>query len=150
MPQRQFAQQKKLIHYAERNALAYAWEDSHAFAKRQRVPSPEQYEIVEVRTSRGMNRAMLFSQAILLAEWEANAPLRQAMTINRERWRVKRAQERRAAAARAAKQRSLRWPLGRYSVVQHDRSRRNHSCNSGLFQWCFNWFSLLDRPRLAA
>jgi hypothetical protein len=81
-------------------------EGSHAFAKRQRVLSPEQYEIVELRTSRGMNRAMLFSQAILLAEWEANAPLCQAMTIKRERWRVKRAQERRAAAARAAKQRS--------------------------------------------
>jgi hypothetical protein len=57
---------------------------------------------VEVRTSRGMSRALLFSQAILLAEWEANAPLREAMAIKRERWRVKRAEERRAAAARAA------------------------------------------------
>jgi hypothetical protein len=47
---------------------------SHAFAKRQRLLSPKQYEIVEVRTSRGMNRALLFSNAILLAEWEANAP----------------------------------------------------------------------------
>jgi hypothetical protein len=36
--------------------------------------SPKQYEIVEVRTSRGMNRALLFWKAILLAEWEANAP----------------------------------------------------------------------------
>ena len=32
-----------------------------------------------------MNRAMLFSQAILLAEWEANAPLREATAIKRER-----------------------------------------------------------------
>jgi hypothetical protein len=33
----------------------------HAFAKRQRLLSPEQYEIVEVRTSRGVSRVMLFS-----------------------------------------------------------------------------------------
>jgi hypothetical protein len=57
----------------------------HAFAKRQQQLSPEQYEIVDVRTSRGMNRAMLFSQAIVLAEWEANAPLREARAIKRER-----------------------------------------------------------------
>jgi hypothetical protein len=100
------ANQKTLLDYAERNALASAWERSHAFAKRQRLLSPKEYEIVEVRTSRGMSRVMLFSEAILLAEWEAHAPLREAMAIKRERWRVKRAQERHAAAARAAKQRS--------------------------------------------
>jgi hypothetical protein len=76
VPQRKFANQKELIDYAERNALAYAWEGSHAFAKRQRVLSPEQYEIVEVRTSRGVSRVMLFSKAIIQAECEANAPLR--------------------------------------------------------------------------
>jgi hypothetical protein len=43
---------------------------------------------------------MLFSQAILLAEWEANAPIREASAIKRERWRAKR-----AAIERAAKQR---------------------------------------------
>jgi hypothetical protein len=53
-----------------------------------------------------MSRALLFSQAILLAEWEANAPLREAMAIKGERWRVKRPEDRRVAAARAAKQRS--------------------------------------------
>jgi hypothetical protein len=78
MPQREFANQKALLSYAERNALVYAWERSPAFARRQRLLSPEQYEIVEVRTSRGISRALLFSQAILLAEWEANAPLREA------------------------------------------------------------------------
>src|SRR5580704_10054387 len=31
----------------------------YAFAKRQRLLSPEQYEIVEVRTSRGVSRVML-------------------------------------------------------------------------------------------
>jgi hypothetical protein len=51
-----------------------------------------------VLTSRGMNRAMLFSEATLLAEWEANAPLREAMAIKRERLRALRAK-------RAAKQR---------------------------------------------
>jgi hypothetical protein len=65
VPQRKFANQKELIDYAERNALAYAWEGSHAFAKRQRVLSPEQYEIVEVRTSRGVSRVMLFSKVII-------------------------------------------------------------------------------------
>jgi hypothetical protein len=102
MPQREFANQKALLAYAERNALVFAWERSPAFARRQRLLSPEQYEIVEVRTSRGMSRPLLFSQAILLSEWEANAPLREAMAIKGERWRVKRAWERRVAAARAA------------------------------------------------
>jgi hypothetical protein len=69
-------------------------------AARQRSLSPDQYEIVEVRTSHGMSRAMLFSQAILLAEWQADAPFREAMAIKRERWRAKRAQERLAASAR--------------------------------------------------
>jgi hypothetical protein len=91
MSQREFANQKALIGYAEQNGLVYAWQGSQAFAKRQRELSPEQYEIVEVRTSRGMNRAMLFSQAIIQAEWEANAPLREAMAIKRERLRVLRA-----------------------------------------------------------
>ena len=98
MSQREFANQKALIAYAEQNGLVYEWQGSQAFAKRQRELSPEQYEIVEVRTSRGMNRAMLFSEAIVLAEWEANAPLHEAMAIKRERWRVLRAK-------RAAKQR---------------------------------------------
>ena len=96
MPQQEFANQKALLAYAERNALVYAWERSPAFAKRQRLLSPKEYDIVEVRRSGGMRRAMLFSQAILLAEWEANAPLREALAIKRERWRVNRAQERRA------------------------------------------------------
>jgi hypothetical protein len=103
MPQREFTNQKALIEYAEQNGLAYAWQGSPAFAKRQRSLSPEQYEIVEVRTSRGMSRAMLFSQAILLAEWKADEPLREAMAIKRERWRVKRAQERLAAERVARK-----------------------------------------------
>ena len=42
---------------------------------------------MEVRNSRGvMTRVMLFPKAILEAEWEANAPLREAMAIKRERF----------------------------------------------------------------
>jgi hypothetical protein len=67
-------QTKRRLSTTPSGTLSYAWEGSHAFAKRQRLLSPKQYEIVEVRTSRGMNRALLFSNAILLAEWEANAP----------------------------------------------------------------------------
>src|ERR1700720_4040629 len=64
MPQREFANQKALVAYAEQNDLAYEYEYTPAFAKRQRLLSPEQYEIVEVRTSRGVSRVMLFSKAI--------------------------------------------------------------------------------------
>src|SRR3984957_15581046 len=96
---REFQGQAELHDYAERNCLEYAWEYTPAFAKRQRVLSPEQYEIVEVRTSRGVSRVMLFSKAIIRAEWEANAPLRESMAIKRERLRALRAK-------RAAKQRS--------------------------------------------
>ena len=99
MPQREFANQKALIDYAEQNNLAYTWKGSNVFAKRQRQLSPEQYEIVDVHTSRGLNQAMLFSQAIV----EAGVPLREATAIKRERWRVLRAKR---AFERAAKQRS--------------------------------------------
>jgi hypothetical protein len=70
MPQREFANQKTLVAYAEQNDLAYEYEYPPAFAKRQRLLSPEQYDIVEVRTSRGVSRVMLFSKAIIQAEWE--------------------------------------------------------------------------------
>ena len=46
---REFQGQAELHDYAERNCLEYAWEYTPAFAKRQRLLSPEQYEIVEVR-----------------------------------------------------------------------------------------------------
>ena len=61
------------------SGTTYAWQGSPAFARRQRDLSPDQYEIVDVHTSRGMNRAMLFSEAILLANGRPNAPLREAM-----------------------------------------------------------------------
>jgi predicted nucleic acid-binding protein len=59
---------RRLAAYAERNDLAYEYEYTPAFAKWQRLLSPEQYEIVEVRTSRRLSRVMLFSKAIIRAE----------------------------------------------------------------------------------
>ena len=46
---------------------------------------------------------MLFSKTIIRAEWEAGAPMREAMAIKRERWR---------ASRRSG------WPSGRQSSVQ--------------------------------
>ena len=104
MPQREFANQKALVAYAEqKNDLAYEYEYTPAFANWQRLLSPEQYEIVEARTSRGVSRVMLFSKAIIQAEWEANAPPREALAIKRERLRALRAK-------RAAKQSSPKKP----------------------------------------
>jgi hypothetical protein len=94
MAQREFANQKALVAYAEQNDLAYEYEYTPAFAKWQRLLSPEQYEIVEARTSRGVSRVMLFSKAIIQAEWEAN---HRYASIKRERLRALRAK-------RAAKQ----------------------------------------------
>ena len=51
---------------------------------------------MEARTSRGVSRVMLFSKAIIQAEWEANAPLREALAIKRERLRAKRAAKQRS------------------------------------------------------
>jgi hypothetical protein len=99
----ELANQKALIDYAERNGLVYLWEGMPAFARRQRMLSPmpaftkrqqllsrDQYEIVDVRTPRGVRRAMLFPKAILQAEFAVNAPLRERMAIKRERLRAKR------------------------------------------------------------
>jgi hypothetical protein len=66
------------------------------FTKRWRLAQlsrPGEYELVEVRTSRGMTKALLLSKAILQAEFEANAPMREALAIKRERLRAKRAEK---------------------------------------------------------
>ena len=98
MPSRQFANQKALIDYVERNGLVYVWGGTSSFAKRQRMLSREQYEIVEVRTHRrGVTPAMLFAKAILQAEWVADAPFREAMAIKGERWRALRAEKKKVA-----------------------------------------------------
>jgi hypothetical protein len=58
--------------------------------QRQRVLSPDQYEIVGVRTPKGMKRTMLIPKAVLKAMWEAEAPLC-------ESWGIKRRVEKKAA-----------------------------------------------------
>ena len=72
---------KALQNHAELTGYVCLWEGTPMFAKRQRVLSPDQYEIVDVRTSEGTRRAMLFPRAILKAEWDADALLRNALTI---------------------------------------------------------------------
>jgi hypothetical protein len=96
---KQFANQKALLDYAEQNSLVYIWAViqrqqvlSPAFIERQERLSPDQYEIVDVCTSRGMRRAMLFPKAILQAEFEAN---RDVLATKRVQWRPKRAAKQR-------------------------------------------------------
>src|SRR5215475_1968045 len=59
-----FADPKELHRHAERGGLAYAWEFTRAFAKWQELLAREQYDLVNVRTSQGTSRVMLFSRAM--------------------------------------------------------------------------------------
>ena len=59
--------------------------------------STDQYEIVDVRTPRGVRRAMLFPKAILQAEFAAN---RKVLANKRERWRAKRVAKKAPTRAR--------------------------------------------------
>jgi hypothetical protein len=65
MPRREFAGEKALKDYAERIGDFCAFEGSPTFAKWRRLLSPDQYEIVDVRTSQAIRRAILFPKAIL-------------------------------------------------------------------------------------
>ncbi len=85
---REFTSQKAVQDHAELTGYVCVWEGTPMFATRQRLLSPDQYEIVDVRTSEGMKRAMLFPRAILKAERNADALLRDALTMRRERWRA--------------------------------------------------------------
>jgi hypothetical protein len=92
-PRGEFANQNALREYADARGLAYVWEGMNAFAKRWRLAQlaqPGAYELVEVRTRRGITKALLFSKGILQAEFEPDAPIREAMAIKRERLRAKR------------------------------------------------------------
>ena len=88
MSRREFTSQKALQDHAEQTDKVCVME---GIALRQRRLSPDQYEIVDVRTFRGgVRRAMLFPKAILQAELAANAPLRERMAIKRKQLRAKR------------------------------------------------------------
>ena len=101
MPVREFANQKALMPSGRalssygRSASGQLPSPVAIFTRRQRLLSPDQYEIVDVRTSRGVRTAMLFPKAILQAEFAANAPLREVLAIQRERLRAKRAEKQR-------------------------------------------------------
>ena len=73
--------------YAEQNGLTYAWEGSPAFAKRLRVLSPEQYQILAAHTRRGVRKVLLFSKDVLTAEWLADKPRRDRLAAKRRLWR---------------------------------------------------------------
>jgi hypothetical protein len=80
MPRREFTSQKALQAHAEQTVCIL-----EGIAIRQRRLSPDQYEIVDVRTSRGVLRsALLIPKAVLKALWEAEAPFREALGIKRE------------------------------------------------------------------
>ena len=94
----EFENQKALQDYADAHDLTYVWEGMRAFAKRWRMAQlaqPGTYELVEVWTRRGVTRALLFPKAILRAEFEADAPLREALRIKHERLRAQRAAKQR-------------------------------------------------------
>ena len=79
----------ELYEYAKRNGLEIAWAYSPAFQKRLRTLSPDQFEIREVRTRKGMTKVLLFSQEIIKAEWLADKPRRDRLAAKRKRLRAK-------------------------------------------------------------
>jgi hypothetical protein len=139
---RQFTSQKALLDYAEQNGLVYVWVHlerqravSPAFIERQQLLSPDQYEIVEVRTSRGLRQALLFPKAILQAEFAANAPIREVLATKRERLRAQRA---------AAKQRSTRAQANSQTGTA-SKSASVRSLNL-LASWLYHLFFRHERP----
>jgi len=93
---REFANQKALQDYVELHDLVYLWEDGRAFTSRYERLSPQQREIVAVRTKRGVTKALLFAKAILRAEFEGH----EALAINRKRLQAKRAAKKANDASR--------------------------------------------------
>jgi hypothetical protein len=105
-PMREFADQKALQDYVKLHDLVYLWKGTRLFAMRCAQLSPEQCEVVEVRTKRGVTRALLFPKALLRAEWKAAAPPREEAPTT--------ARAAKEAAGRAVKQRlGYRWPAAR-------------------------------------
>jgi hypothetical protein len=70
---REFADQKALQDYVNSHDLVYLWEGTRPFAMRIAQLSPEQCEVVDVRSKRGVTCALLFRKALLRAEWKADA-----------------------------------------------------------------------------
>ena len=88
MSRREFTSQKALQDHAEQTGQVCVLE---GIALRQRQLLSDQYEIVDVRTSRGVLRPalLLIPKAVLKALCEAEAPFREALGIKTERKRLK-------------------------------------------------------------
>jgi hypothetical protein len=61
---REFTSEKALEHHTELTGDTYLMEGTATFAARQRLLSPGQYEIVDVRAGPGVRRAMLLPKGI--------------------------------------------------------------------------------------
>ena len=68
-PMREFADQKALQNYVKLHDLVYLWEGTRPFAMRFAQLSPEQCEVVDVRTKRGVTRALLFRSTAVDNSW---------------------------------------------------------------------------------
>ena len=66
MSRREFTSQTALQHHAKLTGDFYAFEGAATFAKWRSLLTPNQYELVDVRTSQGVRGAMLFPKRILL------------------------------------------------------------------------------------
>jgi len=65
--------------YAEAHGLAYVWEGTAEFEKRKRNLTPEQYQLMAVRTPWGITLVLMFSKEIARAEAKAlDTPQRMA------------------------------------------------------------------------
>jgi hypothetical protein len=65
---REFSDQKALQDYVKLHDLVYLWEGTRPFVMRYAQLSPEQCEVADVRTKRGVTRALLLPKALLRAE----------------------------------------------------------------------------------
>jgi hypothetical protein len=77
---------------------------------------------------------MLFPKAILKAEWDAAAPLRDALTIRRERWRRLRSEKEKWRRPDRRQNRAFEWVRSR-RLRKADASKRStllavtHQCH---------------------
>ncbi len=95
-----FEHQAAVYEYAERNGLTYAWEGSPAFAKRLRVLSPEQYQILAAHTRRGVRKVLLFSKDVLAAVEGSVTDISSVRRLGSDNKRSRNQLDRRIAAAR--------------------------------------------------
>ncbi len=77
---REFASLKQLQAYAAKRGSVSVTVD---LAARQSQLSPDQYEIVGLRTAWGVVQRMLVSKAALKAQWEMEAPFYDRLLIKR-------------------------------------------------------------------